>query len=1215
MRKLFISVTTRGTKMNSIIGDILLTLFLCLSCVKSQGISNGLVIINSTTPTVPAAGFIFNENSGSGSIPVYLTTNGAPSTISSNSVSITCEQTPPAASVGFTSVIFNPVTVTPAVSISASVTFSIQKSGRAVNIRCYGITLGFTPTIINGTQTTFPQFTRTTSISQPRLLTVTKAPTVELCYTDFVSVPNMNSVTSSQFNIELSEPVSGANVTITCSQTATGVTDGLVLNIPSVKVAIGNSKSVVPYSIVTRGSEVFVQCQGQSDTGNQFLNSNSIGVRKKFVQRTGAAQFLPETAIITSNQFQVSLVLDSSLSISGLDVNFECSLIPVSDTIHARFVSQNAARFCYTQTSITPGLNNTSTAPTPSVSSSTTPSNTASSTTGAPTSGAPTTGAPTTSGPVLTTQSTTTASNSSWSLTPSSMTFIAADGESYKLISISRSQRAPSARVSELLTVVCCSPSDNNQNPKYQNVTATMIIAANLYPEKPINFTASPVKETVLQNPAFVEVSPCTCDLTVNQCDNNCCCDRSCTGDDNSTFHCFTGIYGGTKQDSIPDHKCEANDRYDAEQYDRFMCVWRETNAWLGYYHLPQNKISTQADITTKLTSINESNWRESSFIKEPPVSGVDFKYGSELTTVIYSDGIVKYRGSLSLPQRYLSRECLTESPVRYLIDKSSNCQTEISKLLCENRGSRLNARMYAMGTNKRPCSTPVRISTTYNGLTPLTVDASYYCATDLNSYIINTGASSAKQPLKHSLFKGLNNVTGCSFRGQKFVCQGGVEQLSRPVPNTLPARCSFDDGLTEPPEPVWDSINNVCRNSVIDVNYQFQWSGSTLTKLTARYVLADVPVETTINETIQTVFTVLENKTISGNTTELNVTKTTTSTNTITFSTILNQKYKTEFKPRGKTQVSANLYQPFSGNSGYDIDKPLIAGVGVYNNQNSLTRIDASRSVNIFLPTADGLCSNSRLTEVPFAIDVSSACFINLKLSDFNDCQYLKELILANLNAAMPADFIAPIGNPDLTKTDAWIPIIRENIINYIRPTSASTNATTAPPISTTVDPGQRAFYEPYDVIKGQCENITTGINLQVIYSQTGEIKGKSIYRIMGAYINYTISSIDLSCSGTESKRCLPNSQQIEPFQLTSTVQFIKVNGLIPYPPTQNHTVMRRAGICWWDVCDEHVLFPLLPEFQGDSREYTLAMGLLLTFLFIWFYIFVCFPWKHLEP
>ena len=41
--------------------------------------------------------------------------------------------------------------------------------------------------------------------------------------------------------------------------------------------------------------------------------------------------------------------------------------------------------------------------------------------------------------------------------------------------------------------------------------------------------------------PQFQEVSPCTCDVTVNKCDIGCCCDSECSKKNNINITCVQG--------------------------------------------------------------------------------------------------------------------------------------------------------------------------------------------------------------------------------------------------------------------------------------------------------------------------------------------------------------------------------------------------------------------------------------------------------------------------------------------------------------------------------------------------------------------------------------------------------------------------------------------------------------------------------------------------
>lgn len=53
-----------------------------------------------------------------------------------------------------------------------------------------------------------------------------------------------------------------------------------------------------------------------------------------------------------------------------------------------------------------------------------------------------------------------------------------------------------------------------------------------------------------------------------------------------------------------------------------------------------------------------------------------------------------------------------------------------------------------------------------------------------------------------------------------------------------MPARCFWDDGYNRAPEPMLDSADSTCLNAVVDVLYNFTWSGSQITSLEATIVL-----------------------------------------------------------------------------------------------------------------------------------------------------------------------------------------------------------------------------------------------------------------------------------------------------------------------------------------------------------------------------------------
>ena len=109
---------------------------------------------------------------------------------------------------------------------------------------------------------------------------------------------------------------------------------------------------------------------------------------------------------------------------------------------------------------------------------------------------------------------------------------------------------------------------------------------------------------------------------------------------------------------------------------------------------------------------------------------------------------------------------------------------------------------------------------------------------------------SEPEQPLssytKH-LFGGFTlNDDDCRFDGVSgaFVC--GNSTLSETTTTSdlaLPPRCSWDNGFVNPRSPKYDDQFKMCVDSVVDVRYEFTWSGTSIVHLNATVILADVPV------------------------------------------------------------------------------------------------------------------------------------------------------------------------------------------------------------------------------------------------------------------------------------------------------------------------------------------------------------------------------------
>ncbi|PIK34037.1 hypothetical protein BSL78_29137 [Apostichopus japonicus] len=91
------------------------------------------------------------------------------------------------------------------------------------------------------------------------------------------------------------------------------------------------------------------------------------------------------------------------------------------------------------------------------------------------------------------------------------------------------------------------------------------------------------LQETELLNPAYVEVSPCPCDLYESKCDTDCCCDMDCSEVDISLFTCTEGVEGGDFS-ALPDYLCDSASLYRSDWWP-FLCVQVSNSPHLGLYY------------------------------------------------------------------------------------------------------------------------------------------------------------------------------------------------------------------------------------------------------------------------------------------------------------------------------------------------------------------------------------------------------------------------------------------------------------------------------------------------------------------------------------------------------------------------------------------------------------------------------------------------------
>lgn len=192
--------------------------------------------------------------------------------------------------------------------------------------------------------------------------------------------------------------------------------------------------------------------------------------------------------------------------------------------------------------------------------------------------------------------------------------------------------------------------------------------------------------------------------------------------------------------------------------------------------------------------------------------------------------------GLVALPQRVLSGECLSTTPLQYLKDVKTDCTIQLTENLCSITG-RFNSLFYVISTSAN--------NPAYSGLygildTPLNqkisnVSVNYYCTTDFTGYIKSTVTSSVS-PTGNFTFN-YTLPTPCV----NDACP--TPDSTAQVTANLPPRCSWDDGTTMPPEVMFNGGSNTCQNAVVDVKYNIYWRGTEITRLDAFVIMGDISV------------------------------------------------------------------------------------------------------------------------------------------------------------------------------------------------------------------------------------------------------------------------------------------------------------------------------------------------------------------------------------
>ncbi|ELT91904.1 hypothetical protein CAPTEDRAFT_228697 [Capitella teleta] len=169
----------------------------------------------------------------------------------------------------------------------------------------------------------------------------------------------------------------------------------------------------------------------------------------------------------------------------------------------------------------------------------------------------------------------------------------------------------------------------------------------------------------------------CTCDMTENACDVNCCCDPDCTASDRLAFSKCSDEY--TPADN---RACVRSDiiftdnspfEVDTTQPGLF-CVEYDNYEERNYYNIPDpvNDTETFQEIEAEFSTFSFK--KSSSSLSVPQ----EFYKSGDVILTVYENLAL---GSLSLPSPSINSQCQDLNPASFLIPESTQCLRSIQTL------------------------------------------------------------------------------------------------------------------------------------------------------------------------------------------------------------------------------------------------------------------------------------------------------------------------------------------------------------------------------------------------------------------------------------------------------------------------------------------------------------------------------------------------------
>ncbi|KAM4745463.1 tectonic-2 isoform 2-T2 [Anableps anableps] len=273
------------------------------------------------------------------------------------------------------------------------------------------------------------------------------------------------------------------------------------------------------------------------------------------------------------------------------------------------------------------------------------------------------------------------------------------------------------------------------------------------------------------------------------------------------------------------------------------------------------------------------------------------------------------------------------------------------------------------------------------------------------------------------------------------------------------------------------------------------------------------------------------------------------------------------------------SMAEPNSGNPGYQVGRPVIAGI-LDNNTELIQR----SLINIWKPVGDGLCSSANMKPVVFGENSTSGCLLPIGQQNMTQCDLLREIVADLQTALTTATYVAQRGNPKPTTMTDWLNI------SFVTPNISTEMGATA----------------------GVCRDIPSHQHISVWSLTTSLVDGIPQREIQALEVSYGMSTWALDCGGGDVSLC-EDLEESQLFPVTSSVTFIDIPVNTGPPKTRFQINFTEYDCNRNDVCWPELAFPFTRYYTGEPYSQSLAKGMILVFMFLTAAILGT-PWRQIR-